>query len=219
MDLKINKKEKTKDIILGFKPLIKFKTQYISAEKEKVKNYNNYSECNRNSTRKIIKESKILNSKSNLKELFKYNDITNNNSKSHKIINSFNIFEIIITQLIHCCMCRNMKIKNIINDNANKIIYKKSDIITYIRNMILFDIINKIILSNDKNDIINFLCRPIISLNKNENFDYEDFYKRYKEENFHNLSKNIKIFGNKYDKTKEEKKYVLLLEEHLKEFI
>ena len=43
-----------------------------------------------------------------------------------------------------------MKIKNNINEKANKIINNKLDIILYIRNLILFDIINRTILNDDK---------------------------------------------------------------------
>ena len=63
--------------------------------------------------------------------------------KKEALENSFNIFEILITQIFKCCMSKNMKIKNDSNEKANSIIFKKMDIITYIRNMLLLDLINQ----------------------------------------------------------------------------
>ena len=96
-----------------------------------------------------------------------------------EVENSFNIFEITITQFLKCFMCKRMRIKKKINENAIKILNKKLDIITYIRNMILFDIINKTVVDNDRNDIINFLCRPIVSIKNNQKKEFDKFYKNF----------------------------------------
>ena len=50
--------------------------------------------------------------------------------------------------------------------------------------MLLFDIMNKTLLDNNKKTIINFLCRPIIANNKETNNEFEEFYKNYQKENF-----------------------------------
>ena len=71
-----------------------------------------------------------------------------------KLEYSFNIFEILITQFFKCFMCKRIKIKNKINENANKLLNKKLDIITYIRNMILFDILHRTILDNKRNVVL-----------------------------------------------------------------
>ena len=55
--------------------------------------------------------------------------------------NSFNILEIIITQILGCCMSPRMTIKYNVNENANEIINKKLDII----------LLSKIIYKNEKN--------------------------------------------------------------------
>ena len=55
--------------------------------------------------------------------------------------NSFNILEIIITQILGCCMSPRMTIKYNVNENANEIINKKLDII----------LLPKIIYKNEKN--------------------------------------------------------------------
>ena len=86
------------------------------------------------------------------------------------IMKSFNIFEIIITQFFRCYMSQRMNIKNDVNENANEIIN-----ITYVRNMILFDIMNQTIIDNERNDIINFLCRPIISSHQNQTEEFWAF--------------------------------------------
>ena len=135
-----------------------------------------------------------------------------------KIINSFNIIEIIITNFFKCFMCHNIKIKNSINENANEIIYQKLDIISYIRNMILFDIMNQN-LFDDKKDLINLLCRPIISVKGNQKNEFNEFYKCYKERDFEKLSNVIKELQLKPDKTEREQKLLFLSKEHLKKFV
>ena len=85
-----------------------------------------------------------------------------------KIESSFNLFEIVVTEFLKCCVCRRLAIKSKMHENANKLLNNKLDIITYVRNMILFDIITKTILDDDRNNIINLLCRPVISLKNNQ---------------------------------------------------
>ena len=116
-------------------------------------------------------------------------------------------------------MSKKMKIKGSVNENANEIIYKKLDIITYVRNMILFDIINRTILSDDKKDIINFLCRPIVSANKSQKNDFEEFYKHYKENDFDKFENYIKKLVDKPNKANKEQNLVVILNKHLEEFI
>ena len=135
-----------------------------------------------------------------------------------KIKNTFNIFEILISQIFKCCMTQNMKMKNYINDNANEIIYSKLDIITYVRNMILFDIINRTILDDERKEIFNFLCRPIISLNKIKTNEFEEFYNIYKGEDFYKFIINIQELNKKPEKKTKDNKLISLAKEKLKEF-
>ena len=109
-----------------------------------------------------------------------------------------------------------MNIKNDANENANKIIYKKLDIINYIRNMILFDIMSQTILDDERNDIINFLCHPIITNQKIQSNEFNEFYRNYKEEDFYKFLNNIKQLLNKSQKTEKENKLITLSKEHLK---
>ena len=137
------------------------------------------------------------------------------NIKFIQVSNSFNIFEILLTHFFNCCLSRNMTIKNNLNENATEIINKKLNIITYIRNMILFDLINKTILDNCKKDIINFLCRPVISVNKNQKIEFEEFYKSYKEKDFDKFTKNVHELVKKSHKNAEDIKWISISKEHL----
>jgi len=88
----------------------------------------------------------------------------NNNSerKKDEIVidySNYNILEIIASYDI---FCKTEKFKNKLNliEQAENIIDEKLDIIYYLRNMLMFELINKIHLEND--EIMNFLSRPII---------------------------------------------------------
>ena len=70
-------------------------------------------------------------------------------SNEEKITYNFNIFEIIISQFLPCCMTKKLALKSSLNEKADEIIYQKMDIILYIRNMILFvNILSNIFKSN-----------------------------------------------------------------------
>ena len=215
--LKINeteekeKKVKIKDSKI-LKPQKQFKTQYIYVYNDSKEVFQN----NESSIRKIISKTNKLNLRS-IKNIKNSSSVNTREFKSIK--NTFNVFEIMITQIFKCFMCKKLSIKNEVNENANKIIYKKLDIITYIRNMLLFDIINQTILSDDKKDIINFLCRPLISVNKEQKNEFEEFYKSYDETDFDKFENDIKNLVNKSTKVEKENKLVSLSKEHLKDFV
>ena len=90
-----------------------------------------------------------------------------NQEKTKDKINysSYNIFEMFGSFKI---FCKTKKFEQKINlmNKSKSIIDDKLDIIFYIRNMILFELINKIYLENQ--NIINFLSRPIIYFDKKE---------------------------------------------------
>ena len=132
---------------------------------------------------------------------------------------SFNIFEIIIILICKCCLCKKISLKNNVNEKANDILFKKIDIITYIRNMILFDIINNIIIEDDKIPIINFLCRPLISLNKKEKNKYDSFYRNFKEKDFNKFSDEIIDITQNSIKRDKEMKLISFSREYLEKFI
>ena len=131
----------------------------------------------------------------------------------------FSIFEILISQIFVCCINKKLEIKNNLNNKANDIIFQKVDIILYIRNMILFDIMNKTILDDNKKTIINFLCRPIITNNKETNNEFEEFYKNYKEENFEQLYEKLAELVQKSSKEERENRLITLTSQNLNELI
>ena len=164
--------------------------------------YNNYIDSNAENKNSSIK---------NISHTIKNNKI--------KIYNSFNIIEIIFTQFFKCFMTNSMTIKNDVNEKANSILYQKLDIRTYIRNMILFDIINQTILDENKKEIVNFLCRPVICYDKKNKNDFINFYKRYKETDFNNFSEKIKQLLSQEKKEDREKRIISISNEHLKAFV
>ena len=118
-------------------------------------------------------------------------------------------------------MCKNISIKKDANQKAKIILYKKMDIITYIRNMLLFDIINKTIINNNNNHIkyiINFLCRPIISKDNKYDSELDIFYERFREKDFNKFNENIRELIDKSNKDLSEYKLISFSKDHLKCF-
>ena len=72
--------------------------------------------------------------------------------------------------------------------------------------MLLFDIINKTILYEPKKDIINFLSRPILPLNKNSFEEKDIFYESYKENDFNKFYESYSELVKKQNKKDKEKK-------------
>ena len=170
--------------------------------------------------------------------------------KGDKLINyySYTLNEMIGKSICYCCYKnkKNFKSKMNLIKQSNNALDDKLDVVLYIRNMILFDIINQVYLENKS--IINFLSRPIIYLNpeeekkaegkKNEidikDFDIntikegkeekiekdekveEEFYKPAYKLDSNKLFINIKKLVQKPEKTKFEQKIISLLEEQLK---
>ena len=132
---------------------------------------------------------------------------------------SFNLCEIFGATIFTCCQTKELKIKNNLNNKANSFLYSKMDILLYIRNMILFDIINETLLSVGLKDVINFLSRPIISLNGKKDNSLNIFYQGYKSSNFKNFYGEIKELSKKSDKAKEEKELIFLTNKHLKSLL
>ena len=136
-----------------------------------------------------------------------------------KVENSFNIFEIIITEFLKCCMTRRMRIKTEANEKAYNILYKKLDVITYVRNMILLDINNQITLDMNKKTIMNFVCRPVVSIKKNKKSEFDEFYKNYKEKDFKKFCDEIQEMAQKSNKSGRDVKLIDVTNEHLRDFL
>ena len=165
----------------------------------------NYQEDSKN----IYEQCKIKNLDKNM---------TNTQSKNQKELEySFNIFEILISSFFKCCMTKNLRLKHNINTKANDIIYNKLDIISYVRNMILIDIMNETMLDENKKAIFNFLCRPILSIGKNQEYSFSGFYQNYKENDFDKFYEGISQLIQKPYKEERERRIIFLVNKSLKE--
>ena len=139
--------------------------------------------------------------------------------KKEKVENSFNIIEIIMTQFFKCCLCGNMKIKNNMNEKANKIIFRKMDVITYVRNMLLMDLFNQNTLDDNRKNIINFLSRPIITLDKKIKSKFNEFYGNYKEKDFNKFYDAVQQLVKNPKKNEGEIGIISITNEHLNDFL
>ena len=158
----------------------------------------------------------------NLKTLGKEdedNDSKKSKSKKNdKNINyNFSLIEIISSLLFPCLLRGNLKIKNEYYDKATEFLYNKLDIILYIRNMILFDIINETLLDEEKKNIINFLSRPLLSLDKKENKNI--FYQNYYETDFDKFYDGYQELAHKTYKQHKEERLLSYSNQKLKELI
>ena len=139
--------------------------------------------------------------------------------KNRKINYKFNILEVICVSIFSCCLPKGLSRKNNINEKANNIIFKKLDLVLYVRNMILLDLLYNFMLSQNKKNILNFLSRPVISLNKNEEYQESEFYKDYKGKDFEQFCESV--FGT-VDNPKlenDEKRLIVFSNKQLKEIL
>ena len=188
-------------------------------EKEEIKNQRNPSRNDLISGDRIILESNLVVTRNIFpKHTEKTNEIEE--PKNGKIKYSYNIFEIIVSSFLCCFMTKNLKLKKNITKKANIILYNKLDIVLFVRNMILLDIMNDTLLNyNKRKGIIKFLSRPIVSVNKNEENELNDFYKQYNENDFDNFYNETSELILKSKRIEMEKKLISLSNYQLKELI
>ena len=115
-----------------------------------IQNNNLENNIGNNDTCENIKIEKEIKEKEKKGELINYN--------------SYNIFEMIWSFSSKCCKTKKFDNKTNLIKQSNDLIDDKLDIIFYIRNMFLFQSINRIYLENKT--IVNFLSSPIIYLDK-----------------------------------------------------
>ena len=140
--------------------------------------------------------------------------------KLEKIKFSYNIFEIFISTFLCCCMSKRLRLKNSITEKANNILYNKLDIVLFMRNMILLDIMSKLLVNNNsKNGIIKFLSRPIVSEDKIEESKLNESTKIYRENDFDNFYYEIWELVKKAEKKETEKQLLSLSNMQLKELV
>ena len=233
-DIKIYNKNRKKNLINDdkfYKNPLKGRTEIKSKKtnktKKKKENISDYIIKNvENEEESKIKNSNVLfsvksNPVTNMNNNYDRNktEITKlNNLQENSINYSFNVFEIIFSSFCFCFLPKNLGLKINLNEKANKILYKKLDIILYVRNMILFDIINETILNEQKKEIINLLCRPNIMTNTEAEYKFFNFYDNFNDENFDKFYEVYKLLLNKSNKKEREEKLIDLTDEKLKEF-
>ena len=149
--------------------------------------------------------------------------IGSNNTKkiddNGHIKNTYNIFELFITQFFGCCLLNNLNIKNNAINKAKKILFKKLDVIKYIKNMILFERINQTNINDNEKILMNFFSRPIISVyTKEEKNEFEQFYENYEDKDFDNYYEQIIELANKSKKEEKDIKLLSISNEHLNAF-
>ena len=146
----------------------------------------------------------------------KDNETSYGDNEIEKVEYEYNLLNKIVGLACKCCLSRKLKIKDDLYEKAISFLDNKLDIVLYIRNMILIDIINKTILDNDTKDILNFLTRPIISLKDSEEDDMSLFYEKYKNTDFDKFYNELIQISNKKDKRNEEKKLISVCNKQLK---
>ncbi len=110
----------------------------------------------------------------------------------NKIKYTFNIFEIFLNTFFCCFLTKNMRLKRELNLKANSLLNYNLDIVFFTRNMILLDILGKILIDQDKKNIVNFLSRPILYSKKEIESENDGFYNNYSEDDFYHLFDEIK---------------------------
>ena len=143
---------------------------------------------------------------------------TKKSGKKEKINNFFNLFELISSQIFKFCMTHNLAVKNNAVNKAKKILFKHLDVVTYIRNNILNNRINQILLDEKEKILMNFFSRPIISIDTEENNEFEKLYDNYEDKDFDEYYEQIVEIENKTKKEEKDKKLLSISNEQLKSF-
>ena len=197
----------------------------ISSEKIKFKNSNSFKNNNNSlTTDKIIVNKNEINGISNNNVLNKLKEKDEKNIKENKNNNKhyLNVCEIIIIYFCRCCyLTPKLKLKSYYYNKIMNILNKTLDIVSYIRNTLLFDTMNEILLNSNNKDIINFLYRPILNTNKLEKIDEKEFNELnedYKEIYFDKFYNKLSELLKKPNFTNKEKKIIFLVKQKINEF-
>ena len=142
----------------------------------------------------------------------------NQESKSKIIKYTFDIFDIVASSFLCCCMTENLKSKKNLKKKANILLYNQLDIFLFIKNMILIDIMNQTLLSGNKEAIMQILNRPIISLEK-EDKEINKNNKDFNEVFFNQFYDEIMEILKNPERIKNEKDIITLSNNKLKELI
>ena len=150
-------------------------------------------------------------------------NISQKKFKPREIEFSYNIFEIFFHKclcLCKCCISKNMELKRQIISKAKDILDDKLDIVLFIRNAMLLELMKKILLGDDKESIIKFLIRPILSEKQNEinnNItEKQKIYENYCDTDFKNCEKEVdNLVGNKKEISEVDRKLIIYTKQQL----
>ena len=150
-----------------------------------IKNDENHKNSLSNRKVSYMSSRLILNSKLIKSDQKPSVDINNNSLYDYEedINFSYNIFEIIFNTFFFCCLPNYLERKKKLNEKANDLLNKKLDVALYVKNVLLFEIMQRTLVDDKRNGIINFISRPIIST-KSEDKELSEFYKDYSNSDF-----------------------------------
>ena len=129
-----------------------------------------------------------------------------------RFLNFLNIFE------CNCCKSRILEKRTILFSNAEDIINAKLDIINYLKSILLLDLFKDIAM-DDKKEMLNFLCMPFISSNRDETLSYYHYHINFSDDDLTNLSNEINEFIDKKPFKLSEKKLISLINHRLRRYI
>jgi hypothetical protein len=218
----IKKHKQIQKLIILTDPFIKIDNKYLKNKVKKQKNRINEKmeiEEKNNSKRSETTPIKSLNFNSDIIEpkLILTEEMMTKTKTGKKINYNFNIFEIIITNFFCCCLTKKLSLKRDLKIKANEVLSTKIDIILFIRNMFIFDIMKQRMLNHHVNEIVKFISRPVVSLYKKEEFNYKEIYRKYCEKDFNQLYNKTSELVQKSKKIKKEVKLISLTNQKLKE--
>ena len=182
----------------------------------------------------LIFDNKLNYSNSNKDIIYKYD----NNSKSKheyessniNIVNirsmitkkeklnvhfKFSVFEFLMIKFFPCFVWKQLKIKNSLLLKGNTLLYHQLDILTYLKNLLYFQMMNYILLESYQNNLIKVLSKPTISHNFNHNYYINTETKTLNNEDFLELNK----IKNKSNQSAMEKRIINILDNNIKEIL
>ena len=128
---------------------------------------------------------------------------------------SINICEIIIISFCKCCLTSKIKLKKQFHEKINNILCNNLDIVFYIKNMLLIEVMNDVLLNSSNKDVFNFLYRSILSWNKKEEKECIKSYENYKDIDFDKFYEKLSQLIQKPDITQKEKQIIFLTRQKL----
>ena len=126
-----------------------------------------------------------------------------------KVFDFFNFFE------CKCCKWAKLDSQAILYSKAEDILDSKLDVIYYLKSVLTLDIYKNIFM-DDKQEILKFLCMPIIS-SEAENKECYQYHTIYTDNDFNSLENEISLLLKKPSNGETEKKLLNLVHQRLNE--